>query len=127
MLFNTCSALFRNSGQRSLTSSSSCESTLIVHRNWLIFRELLTDEMSSELPSTAKPQAALLISKVYFYMNIQEEAVEFALLAGVAFQQELEGEYRETIIGKSHLNERKLDSLEGTTSGFAEKMDRTLC
>jgi len=60
--------------------------------------------MSSELPSTAKPQAALLISKVYFYMNIQEEAVEFALLAESAFQQEPEGEYRETIIGESASN-----------------------
>ncbi len=61
-------------------------------------RELLTDEMSSELPNNAKPLASLLISKVYFYMNIQDEAVEFALSAGSAFQQEPEGEYRETII-----------------------------
>lgn len=33
-------------------------------------------------------------------MNIQDEAVEFALLAGAAFQAEPEGEYRETIIGE---------------------------
>ena len=62
------------------------------------YSELLTDEMSQELPNNAKPLASLLISKVYFYMNIQEEAVEFALSAGSAFQQEPEGEYRETII-----------------------------
>lgn len=66
----------------------------------LIISELLTEEMSQELPQNAKPQASLLISKVYFYMNIQDEAVEFALQAGSAFQAEPEGEYRETIIGQ---------------------------
>ena len=90
----------------------------------LIVRELLTDEMSTELPQTAKPQAALLISKVYFYMNIQEEAVEFALLAGSAFQQEQEGEYRETIIGKSSFRHKSPPRFR---ESFVEERDTDRC
>lgn len=66
-------------------------------------RELLADPLSKELAPENRPFAALLISKIYFYMGFQDEAVEFALKAGVAFEKESEGEYRETIIGSSCL------------------------
>lgn len=66
-------------------------------------RELLADPLSKELAPENRPFAALLISKIYFYMGFQDEAVEFALKAGVAFGKESEGEYRETIIGSSCL------------------------
>ena len=55
--------------------------------------------MSKELPPDHRPYAALLISKVYFYIGELSEAVEFALTAGAAFEKEPQGEYKETIIG----------------------------
>lgn len=58
-------------------------------------------ESPSELPSDARPTASLLISKTYFYVGILEEAVEFALKAGAAFEKEPAGEYKETITGPS--------------------------
>ncbi|AFR98402.2 26S proteasome regulatory subunit N2 [Cryptococcus neoformans C23] len=64
----------------------------------LPYLELLADPLSKELAPENRPFAALLISKIYFYMGFQDEAVEFALKAGVAFGKESEGEYRETII-----------------------------
>nr|ODN99779.1 26S proteasome regulatory subunit N2 [Cryptococcus depauperatus CBS 7855] len=64
----------------------------------LPYLELLADPLSKELAAESRPFAALLISKIYFYMGFQDEAVEFALKAGTAFERELEGEYRETII-----------------------------
>lgn len=39
-----------------------------------------------------------MVSKVYFYIGELEEAVEFALKAGAAFEREQTGEFRETII-----------------------------
>ncbi|TYJ57313.1 hypothetical protein B9479_002046 [Cryptococcus floricola] len=64
----------------------------------LPFLELLADPLSKELSTENRPFAALLISKIYFYMGFQDEAVEFALKAGSAFEKESEGEYKETII-----------------------------
>ncbi|WWC64974.1 uncharacterized protein I303_107588 [Kwoniella dejecticola CBS 10117] len=64
----------------------------------LSYLELLADPMSKELPQESRPQAALLISKIYYYMGYLEEAVEFALRAGASFEKEKEGEFRETII-----------------------------
>lgn len=45
--------------------------------------------------------AALLTSKVYFYIGYYDEAVTFALRAGLRFEEEPAGEYKETILGKS--------------------------
>jgi hypothetical protein len=39
------------------------------------------------------------VSKVYFYIGYYDEAVTFALLAGLLFEDEPAGEYKETIIG----------------------------
>lgn len=63
--------------------------------------ELLADPDSSELPAEHRPYAALLLSKLYHYIGQDDEAVEFALQAGEAFERELPGEYRDTIIGAS--------------------------
>lgn len=79
-------------------------------------RELLADPLSKELAPDDRPFAALLISKIYFYMGFQDEAVEFALKAGVAFEKEPEGEYRETIIGSSYL------VFAGGRNGYADSV-----
>ena len=64
-------------------------------------RESLADPLTQDaIPSDDRPLAALLISKVYFYMGELDEAVEFALRAGSAFDKQPEGEYKETIIGQ---------------------------
>lgn len=60
--------------------------------------ELLADPDANELPSEHQPYAALLLSKLYHYIGQYDEAVEFALRAGEAFEREQPGEYRETII-----------------------------
>ncbi|WVQ86283.1 hypothetical protein IAT38_008451 [Cryptococcus sp. DSM 104549] len=62
------------------------------------YLEILADPSSKELAAESRPYAALLISKIYFYMGEQTEAVGMALRAGVAFEKEPEGEYKETII-----------------------------
>jgi 26S proteasome regulatory subunit N2 len=41
-----------------------------------------------------------LLSKIYHYIGQDDEAVEFALRAGPAFEKEVQGEYRDTIIGE---------------------------
>lgn len=57
---------------------------------------------SDELPQDARDAAALLASKVYYYLGEYDEALSFALNAGTAF--ETEGitpgaeEYVETVI-----------------------------
>jgi 26S proteasome regulatory subunit N2 len=43
----------------------------------------------------------LLVSKIYYYLGVMEEAVNFALKGYSAFTQEPEGEYTETIVGES--------------------------
>lgn len=57
---------------------------------------------SSDLPLEARHSAALLASKVYYYLEEYDEALSFALGAGTAFQQDsnLPGdeEYVETLI-----------------------------
>ncbi|WVR08800.1 hypothetical protein IAU60_005858 [Kwoniella sp. DSM 27419] len=64
----------------------------------LSYLELLADPMSKELSPESRPFAALLISKIYFYMGFLDESVEFALKAGAAFEKEQSGEFRETVI-----------------------------
>lgn len=64
----------------------------------LPYIESLADPQFSELPAENRPLAALLCSKVYFYLGERDEAVEFALRAAAAFEQEPYGEFKETII-----------------------------
>ncbi|BEI82651.1 hypothetical protein CcaverHIS002_0305190 [Cutaneotrichosporon cavernicola] len=64
----------------------------------LPYIESLADPQFSELPPESRPLAALLCSKVYFYLGERDEAVEFALRAAAAFEKEPYGEFKETII-----------------------------
>jgi 26S proteasome regulatory subunit N2 len=60
---------------------------------------LLADPISKELPAEERPYAALLVSKIYHYIGLVPDSVDFALKAGVAFEKEPAGEYRDAIIG----------------------------
>lgn len=60
--------------------------------------ESLADDQFSELPAESRPIAALLVSKVYYFLGERDEAVEFALRAGSAFDKEPNGEFKDTII-----------------------------
>ncbi len=57
---------------------------------------------SPDLPTEARNSAALLASKVYYYLEEYDEALTFALGAGNAFQQDSgipgDDEYIETLI-----------------------------
>jgi hypothetical protein len=57
---------------------------------------------SPDLPIEARNSAALLASKVYYYLEEYDEALTFALGAGNAFQQDSglpgDDEYVETLI-----------------------------
>ena len=57
---------------------------------------------SDELPRDARDAAALLASKVYYYLGEYDEALSFALNAGTAFEAEGVApggeEYVETVI-----------------------------
>ncbi len=57
---------------------------------------------SEELSKEAHDAAALLASKVYYFLGEYDEALSFALSAGVAFEAESHTpgseEYRETVI-----------------------------
>lgn len=57
---------------------------------------------NNEFPKPARDAAALLASKVYYYLGEYEEALSFALGAGSAFQNEGRTpgseEYIETIV-----------------------------
>lgn len=59
---------------------------------------------SQELSSSAREAAALVASKVYYYLGQYDDALSFALRAGSSFEAErkLEGseEYVETIVCK---------------------------
>ncbi|KAL1951548.1 hypothetical protein VTO73DRAFT_697 [Trametes versicolor] len=60
---------------------------------------------SEELPQEAHDQAALLASKVYYYLGEYEEALSFALGAGSAFEHDSRTpgteEYVETVVSKA--------------------------
>lgn len=60
-----------------------------------------------ELPRDARNLAALVASKVYYYLAEYDEALSFALVAGPAFEAERSvaggEEYIETIICKSRI------------------------
>lgn len=66
----------------------------------LILRESLYE--SDDLPNETRHSAALLASKVYYFLGEYDEALSFALGAGSAFQTEARahgaGEYVETVI-----------------------------
>lgn len=108
---NTCSISSPNSGQRYQISFPTCQYGLpppagskccSAGRNDIVLTTNSEDlcESSSELPSDARPFASLLVSKTYFYIGILDEAVEFALKAGSAFEKDAASEYKETIIGQ---------------------------
>ena len=60
---------------------------------------------NEEFPRNARDVAALVASKVYYFLGEYNEALSFALGAGSAFQAELRApgseEYIETIVCKS--------------------------
>lgn len=64
------------------------------------FSEALVE--SDELPQDARNLAALVASKVYYYLAEYDEALSFALVAGPAFEAERHAtgaeEYIETVI-----------------------------
>lgn len=66
-----------------------------------VYSELLADPTSKELQPADRPLASLLVSKIYYYLGVMDEAVNFALKGYAAFTQEPEGEYTETIVGES--------------------------
>ena len=73
---------------------------MVSHRSSLSGRESLYE--STELPKEARDFAALLASKVYYFLGEYDESLSFALGAGKAFEEEtykqgLE-EYVETIV-----------------------------
>ncbi|KII93864.1 hypothetical protein PLICRDRAFT_36086 [Plicaturopsis crispa FD-325 SS-3] len=60
---------------------------------------------SNDLPKDARDSAALLASKVYYFLGEYDEALSFALGAGSAFEAESRGrgaeEYVETVVSKA--------------------------
>ncbi|KAF9229179.1 26S proteasome regulatory complex non-ATPase subcomplex Rpn2/Psmd1 subunit [Gyrodon lividus] len=76
---------------------------------------------SEQLSKDARDLAALLASKVYYYLGEYDEALSFALGAGSAFQVEsrehTSGEYVETIVSKAidrYIKQRSDEALVGT-------------
>ena len=61
---------------------------------------------SDDLPKDARDSAALLASKVYYFLGEYDEALSFALGAGGAFEAESRvvgsEEYVETVVCKSY-------------------------
>ncbi|THH10931.1 hypothetical protein EW145_g999 [Phellinidium pouzarii] len=83
---------------------------------------------SSDLPKEARDSAALLASKVYYFLGEYDEALSFALGAGAAFAAENRvfgsEEYVETVISKAMDKYVELRSDE--TSGATKKIDPRL-
>ena len=121
MLSNLSSHLSLNSGQRSQSIYLSCEFpklkphfpiAVVPRRSSLSDRESLYE--SAELPKEARDFAALLASKVYYFLGEYDESLSFALGAGKAFEEEtykqgLE-EYVETIVCQYFIRFARLDS-----------------
>lgn len=78
---------------------------------------------SDQLPKSARDLAALLASKVYYYLGEYDEALSFALGAGGAFEAEARdynsGEYVETVICTSLL--RVTQACQQTCVAFQPK------
>lgn len=94
-----------------MRNSHTCKSATQVQAN---ASESLADQQSSELPAESRPLAALLASKVYYFLGERDEAVEFALRAAAAFDKEPHGEFKETII--SGCIDRAIAETEAGTS-----------
>ena len=64
------------------------------------YRETLYE--SEELPKNSRDMAALLVSKIYYYLGEYDEALSFALGAGPAFEAESRAqgseEFVETVV-----------------------------
>ena len=56
--------------------------------------EAMAEPMSGEVPSEIRPFAALLTSKIYFYIGVLNEAVEFPLKVGKALRMSPRGSIR---------------------------------
>lgn len=72
----------------------------MVSIGWLFDSEALYETES--FPTQARQLAALVVSKVYYYLEEYDEALSFALSAGPAFEAEarVQGaeEYVETVV-----------------------------
>ncbi|KAG2044951.1 26S proteasome regulatory complex non-ATPase subcomplex Rpn2/Psmd1 subunit [Suillus americanus] len=83
---------------------------------------------SDDLPKPARHNAALLASKVYYFLGEYDEALSFALGAGSAFQAEARahgaGEYVETVI--SNAIDRYVTLRTEEPSGSSMKIDARL-
>ncbi|KAF8560271.1 26S proteasome regulatory complex non-ATPase subcomplex Rpn2/Psmd1 subunit [Imleria badia] len=86
--------------------------------NYVLYSESLYE--SDQLPKPARDLAALLASKVYYYLGEYDEALSFALGAGGAFEAEARdynsGEYVETVISKAidrYIIQRSEEALTG--------------
>ncbi|KZT30619.1 26S proteasome regulatory complex non-ATPase subcomplex Rpn2/Psmd1 subunit [Neolentinus lepideus HHB14362 ss-1] len=79
---------------------------------------------NEELPKEARDAAALLASKVYYYLGEYDEALSFALGAGSAFEEESRtrqsAEYVETIVSKA------IDRYIQARSESTDKLDSRL-
>ncbi|KAG7099168.1 hypothetical protein E1B28_001039 [Marasmius oreades] len=84
---------------------------------------------NDELPTEARDSAALLASKVYYYLGENDEALSFALGAGSAFEAEYRGrgseEYVETVLSKAIDRYIELRS-EEQVDGKPDKIDLRL-
>ncbi|KAG6885847.1 hypothetical protein C0993_008810 [Termitomyces sp. T159_Od127] len=83
---------------------------------------------SEELSKEARRSAALLASKVYYFLGEYEEALSFALGAGDAFAQEAQNygseEFVETVISKAI--DRYVQARSEERDGTIEKIDQRL-
>ncbi|GLB36072.1 putative proteasome/cyclosome repeat [Lyophyllum shimeji] len=83
---------------------------------------------TDDLPKEARDSAALLASKVYYFLGEYEEALSFALGAGSAFGAEARApgseEFVETVVSKAI--DRYIQARSDERSGILEKMDPRL-
>ncbi|KAI0721359.1 26S proteasome regulatory complex non-ATPase subcomplex Rpn2/Psmd1 subunit [Cerioporus squamosus] len=90
---------------------------------------------SEQLPQEAHDSAALLASKVYYYLGDYEEALSFALGAGSAFENDTRSpgteEYVETVVSKaidryiqSRLKEQAEGKIDSRLQGIIEGIFR---
>ncbi|KAG8834158.1 proteasome regulatory particle base subunit [Serendipita sp. 399] len=81
----------------------------LVPQFWAEISENLTEIESlyeaEDLPTPARQLAALIVSKVYYYLEEYDEALSFALSAGPAFEAEARAhgaeEYVETVVSRA--------------------------
>jgi len=107
--------LFLSFGQKFRSTLHSCRNCHPYHTQPILTSELISRESlyeSDDLPIEARHSAALLASKVYYFLGEYDEALSFALGAGSAFQAEARahgtGEYVETVICKHQIGRSSL-------------------